>query len=217
MSDQGRSEAGGHDSTRLAVLTETADGWRDEKLQLVYDTSNGLSIKRARERLAAGETKVCDIETPSTQPNRTKVVSVTLETADGASHTFPVGPEGWDALFWSESSIEKFLYPYYHAQRIWNEDLETVKESFDSYPMAFAIRHKAPSALATMGIASSLEIGALGMSPSAAGQGPVADWYSPQRFNDLVSAYRVTQDATRGAGGRAQGTPEPGAEPSRTR
>jgi hypothetical protein len=226
MSDQRRSKtspagqsgaAGGHDSTRLSTLTETADGWRDEKLQLVYDASSGLSIKRANEKLASGENKVCDIETPSSQPDRTKVVSVTLETADGASHKFPVGPEGWDALFWSESSIEKFLYPYYHAHRLWSEDLESVKRSFDSYPMAFAIRHKAPSSLAAMGAASTLEIGALGMNLDAAGKGLASDWYAPERFNDLVSAYRVAQGAGRAAKDRGPGTPEPGVEPSRTR
>jgi len=211
------SNQGGKDSTRLAVLTETADGWRDEKLQLVYDDNTGLSIKREGDKLTSSESKVCDIVTPSIQKDRTKVVSVTLETADGASHKFAVDPEGWDALFWSESSIGKFVYPYYHAQRIWNEDLETLQNSFDSYPMAFAIRHKAPSSLAAMGAESSLEVAALSMSPTAAGKGPVSNWYSPQGFNDLVSAYRVAQGAAHGARGRGQGTPESKVEPSRTR
>jgi len=215
--EQAGTTSTGRDSTRLSWLAETADGWRDKKLQLVYHETDGLSIKRGDEGLKSGENKVCDIETPSTQPSRTKVVSVTLETADGAQHKFLVEPEGWDALFWTESSIEKFLYPYYHAHRIWGVNIEDAKESYESYPMAFAIRHKAPSASATMGAPATVEIAALGMKAAAEGTKPVADWYSPERFNDLVSAHRVAQDAKRAAEGPAPGTPSRGVEPSRTR
>jgi hypothetical protein len=197
----------GHDSTRLSWLSETANGWRDEKLQLVYHATDGLSIKHANDGLKTGENKVCDIETPSSQPTRSKVVSVTLETADGATHQFTVGPEGWDALFWSESSIEKFLYPYYHAHRIWDDNIESVKESFEEYPMAFAIRHKAPSASAAMGAPATVEIGALGMKLAAEEGKLASQWYAPQHFNDLVSAYRVARDAARAAKDPAPGTP----------
>jgi hypothetical protein len=219
--EQASTTAAGRDSTRLSWLAETADGWRDQKLQLIYHAVEGLSVKHADDRLKSGEAKVCDIETPSSQPNRVKVVSVTLETDDGTSHKFPVDPEGWDALFWSESSIAKFLYPYYQSHRIWGDDIETAKESFEEYPMAFAIRHKAPSASATMGAPATVEIGALGMKLAAGEQKLAAGdqklaakeqklasgWYSPQRFNDLVSAYRVARDAARGGEGPAPGTP----------
>jgi hypothetical protein len=198
-----REQAPGRNAWTLSWLAEKADGWREEKLQLVLHGANGLSIKRQNEKLQAGETKVCDIETPRCQPGRVKVKTVTLETETSGSRTIDVSSDGWDAVFWTESSIEKFLYPYYHSHRIWSDEMDTLKASFEAYPNAFAIRHKAPSTSSMMSLVGAFEIGALDLQLAP-------QWFSPPDFIALVAEYlEVQADATPAAAGHGQDIGQP--------
>jgi hypothetical protein len=198
-SERKKTTAPGRNSWKLAWLAETADGWRDEKLKLVLHAKDGLSLQRADYQPGPGEQVVCLIETPSCQPGREQVLRVTLDTKNAGSHTVDT-KEGWDAVFWTESAIEKFLYPYYHSQRLWSDELEDLKTAFETYPGAFAIRHKAPSASEVMSLASTVEIGAMGMDLKPR-------WYPLQHFMDLAQAHRVAKGGAKPeAAGRGQGT-----------
>ena len=189
-------------ATTLTWLDEMADGYRDEGLKLVMHAKDGLSLRRASYTLDPTlETEVCRIQTPSSQPTRQKVQSVTLDTQNGASHRIDVTTDDLESGFGMESAIEKFVYPYYHSHRSWTPELEALKEAYRSYPDAFAMRHKAPSRLAAEPFAESLEVGVIGM-------GVVPQWYSPKEFIELVSASRspkaggVLEAAGRGPGTR---------------
>jgi hypothetical protein len=190
---------------RLSWLAETVDGWRDEKLKLVKHDTDGLLIRRENEPLGPNEQEVCQIETPSCRPDRVKVETVTLITQKGIRHQIDVQPEGWDTVFWTESSIEKFLFPYYHAHRLWDQDLEDLEDAFAAYPEAFAIRHRAPS---TSAIMYEIQVGAF--------FNDHFEWYPVHKFIALVRQYLAEREAGEpGREGRARDTREPGAAPSR--
>jgi hypothetical protein len=202
--------APGRNSVALTWLAEKADGHREEKLQLVLHETAGLRLRREKEALEPGETPVCIIETSSCQAGRKRVTNVALRIDDKTTQSFNTDPEGWDAVFWTESAVEKFLYPYYHAHRTWDEKIIKVKDAFEAHPEAYAIRHKAPSASDTMSLNSLLEIGVLG-------PGLVPVWLSPDAFIELVTKSRaVRETAAPGAVDPARDNREPAAEPAHT-
>jgi hypothetical protein len=207
-----KTTAPGRNSWTLSWLAEKADGTRDKKLQLIAHDTLGLSIQDEDYQPGTDEHFVCYIETPSCQPTRKKVVAATLTTEDKIDHPITVTKDKqWDAVFWTESSIEKFLYPYYHAQRIWDDELENLKASFEAYPLGFGMRHRAPSASEPITLATTLEVGVIGMDL-------VPQWYSPQAFIDLVrKQFAVRAAANPEAAGRGPDTPEQAGAPSRTR
>ena len=205
-----RTTAPGRNSVSLTWLAEKADGLREEKLQLVLHATEGLRLRREKETLEPDETHVCIIETSSCQAGRKRVTNVALRIDDTTTHDFDVGPERWDAVFWTESAVEKFLYPYYHAHRVWDQKIIDVKNAFEAFPYAYAIRHKAPSASESMSLSGTLEIGVLG-------HGLAPAWLSPDAFIDLVTKSRALRDpAAPEAADRARDNRAPAAGPART-
>ncbi|MBL8981134.1 MAG: hypothetical protein JNL26_03065 [Gemmatimonadetes bacterium] len=110
----------------LRKLAESAHGERTRTLDLVV-RNGGLALVH---RAAAGDTVVCHVNTP---PSR-----VAADRPDAALRSVKVtGPTGeevevaqtYDALFWTESSIEKFFLPYY-AGVLNHEDYATLAGSF---------------------------------------------------------------------------------------
>lgn len=204
-----KTTAPGRNFWKLSWMAESADGWRDEQLKLVLHDTDGLSIRRATYQIDPKvEHEVCPIETPSCRPDREKVKTVTLDTDNAGSYQIDVQPEGWDTVFWTESSIEKFLYPYYHAHRLWDQDMEDLKQAFEAYSGAFAIRHKAPSTSAIMWI----EVGAYDFLQGTAG------WFSVPAFIELARRNLAELgDAAHGTAGRGPDTRERGGAPSRSR
>jgi hypothetical protein len=148
--DERKKAAGGHSSWRLSWLSETADGTRDEDWRLVIDSKQELQLRKKGEPETPGDKPVCVINTPSCQPNRKKVVKV-LMYVDGEDVPIAVDPaDGSDAVFLTESAVDKFLYPYYHAHRIWDEKMDDLKRKFETHADTVAIRHRAPSNSATL-------------------------------------------------------------------
>jgi hypothetical protein len=151
-------------SRDLAWLAEEADGWRDEELELTLHPEKGLKLRRKNQPKEPNEKAVGKVKTPSRQPGRAKVSQVILKgTYKGKNFERSIDiteAEGWDAVFWTESAVEKFVYPYYHTQRLWDAEMDTVQEGFAKHPEALAIRHKAPSKASTM-TAAALEVAVL--------------------------------------------------------
>jgi hypothetical protein len=60
-----------------------------------------------------------------------------------------------DALFWTASSIEKFMFPYYHAQRLYSqEQLCAIMALYRQDKRIFAAAHVAPSRPKIIGAAA---------------------------------------------------------------
>jgi hypothetical protein len=92
----------------------------------------------------AGDEVLFDVFTPPRTPAMTRPEKVIVKA--------PKGPElelhkdrDFDALFWTASAIEKFVLPYYHAQRLLTpEQMAKLMEAYQRADIV-AIAHMAPS------------------------------------------------------------------------
>ncbi|HET6578578.1 MAG TPA: hypothetical protein VFG66_09655 [Gemmatimonadales bacterium] len=130
------------DSKELAWAAETADGTRDKTMFLVLDQDGALQLKESME---GSDRLLRRVKTASHVPARRKVLEVSCAVDGWNDPARLSSAEKWDAVFWTESSIEKFLYPYYHCQRLWDERMDSVRDAFEHDAEAVAIAHRAPS------------------------------------------------------------------------
>jgi len=127
------------DASTLRKLAESADGQRDEDLAIFWDTTNG--VYRVAKRDANIGPKIIDVRTAMLQPGRQVIPDmVQLKHADGTLHALqPI----YDAIFWSESSIEKFVIPYY-TRLLTQAELAALWRAHASADV-YAILHMEPS------------------------------------------------------------------------
>jgi hypothetical protein len=124
----------------LSWLTEGADGFR-KKMALIVDAQKNLILVMPNE--VGGRRLIAWVNTPNHQDRQQVEVICRIE---GSKKEIPLpSADNYDAVFWTESSIEKFLYPYYHSQRLWDENMDKLKREFDEDESAVAIAHMAPS------------------------------------------------------------------------
>lgn len=136
------------DSTGLAWLAETADGNRDEKLVLVLDKNERAQLRVA---LQEGDRLVTRVEVETTNKLHDRVqVEAVICKAPGYESQELLRKDGYDALFWTESAVEKFLYPYYRSQRLWDQRMDRLMEKFNTQKEAMAVAHQAPSQSSTI-------------------------------------------------------------------
>lgn len=148
-------------STELTWLGEDADSHRGVDLTLVRDAMGRLVLREPM-KMQPGDIELPGI-TVRTEPesqfpsgiHRREVVKVTCTAADGGQFDLPTAEE-FDAVFWSESAVRKFVWPYYHSHRLWDPDLQALKDEYDNDPEAMAIAHQAPSRSSTVGGKSEL-------------------------------------------------------------
>lgn len=145
-------------ATDIAWLAETADGSRSVDFILVKN-AKGEAKLRPQDKLEPGDEVATEIKvrTEKTLPSRIPVLQVTCEVEGHDLMPLPAD-QGWDAVFWTESSVEKFLYPYYRSQRLWSSTMDQLKARFDTDPEAFAIAHRAPSTAVILDETSPLTI-----------------------------------------------------------
>lgn len=86
----------------LAWLAEIADGRRDQNMVL-YRRNGRLTVGPETEATRA--TAVLRIRTDSRKRRLERIQDLAIH-------------QDWDAIFLSESAVEKFLFPYYEAQRL---------------------------------------------------------------------------------------------------
>ena len=126
------------DSRQISWWAESADGTRDKELALVL-TASGEYVVKVEE---PGDDVVLRMYTPSARPNRLRPTEITFQ-APGCERIRI--DELADALFWTESAVEKFLFPYYAAQRLLSAaEMRQLKKGFRNERVV-AIWHKAPS------------------------------------------------------------------------
>ena len=127
------------DSRQVSWWAESADGTRDKELALVLTGDGEYVVKEE----APGDNVVLRMYTPSAVPNRLKPTEITFQAPGCEKMRID---EIADCLFWTESAVEKFLFPYYASQRLLtDEEMRQLKEGFQDERVV-AIWHKAPSA-----------------------------------------------------------------------
>jgi hypothetical protein len=133
----------------LAWWAETADGRRDVDLVITEVMQNGAAKRGVKkdDEILPGERLVLDaiIHTESAVKGRPPVSRVLIEV-DGETIECKAKDGTWcDSIFCSESAIEKFLFPYYHSQRLLtDDDWDKLKADFMN-PLTVAIGHVHPS------------------------------------------------------------------------
>ncbi len=154
------------DYREIAWWAEAADGDRDEDLVVLELEENGNVTHVVRKKKEATQQDpdhpqrkiktLFEIRTPSCRPDRLKVTKITIEAEDRGGNKLQIQCQGGDpkdpkrvvqcdAVFCSESAIEKFLFPYYHSQRLLNtHDWEDLNDAFRDENVA-AVGHVYPS------------------------------------------------------------------------
>lgn len=131
------------DATFLAQAAEWADGDRDKPLYLVKKGNR----PHLTEKLASGEKPILRVRTPNRTPNR-KRPKITITGSDGAQRAID---SDFDSVFWTESSAEKFLFPYYAVQRLYPpEELDRLRKQFMEDENAIALGHTLRSQFSTI-------------------------------------------------------------------
>lgn len=137
-------------STQVGWLAEGTDGERGVTLILVLDAHKQPQLRDVSKKLEDGDEIVTDVQykTTSSLPDdtpRKRVLEVRCKVDTWKEEGILRGEDKWDALFWTESSIDKFLYPYYHSQRLWDQEMAQLQDKVNGDPEAVAIAHVAPS------------------------------------------------------------------------
>jgi hypothetical protein len=117
------------DARTLAWLAEKADGIRDKELVLYVE---GDRVRLEPATAANQGAALLQVRTRNTVKNREQ------------PPTISIAPE-WDAIFLSEAAVEKFLFPYYKAQRLLTEEDEEKLRAAYYQDNVYGIVHLYPS------------------------------------------------------------------------
>jgi hypothetical protein len=135
---------------QLRVLAEKAEGWRGKGPLVVIETTDGHEViteEDLRKRRSPANI-VARVVASEDVPERERPARIDFyATADSAVEPLV---DGFDALFWSEAAVQKFLFPYYHSLRLLTpQAMEQLERSYrDKKSIAFA--HKIDSRTLTM-------------------------------------------------------------------
>ena len=103
----------------LAWLAEQADGQRNKPLSLVIDTNGEPQLRKGDKpgRVKDGLRYEGKSEDEGTMgPTGSRYCD---HTPQGGKKRDAAPRRGFDAVFWTQSSVEKFVWPYYHSHRLW--------------------------------------------------------------------------------------------------
>src|SRR5665213_3003751 len=98
-------------ASELRKLAEAADGIRDQPAYVVWGP-NGPEVKTTLEK---NDELIVECETKSDVKSRPKFKSITIDPplVDRDGHRISHVEGKYDAMFWSEAAVEKFVIPYY--------------------------------------------------------------------------------------------------------
>ncbi len=121
----------------LRKLAEAVDGIRDVPAYVVWG-KDGPTV--TKERPEHGE-PIFECMTKNTEPGRAKFRSITLDPAvvkaDGKPMTDIAAQ--FDAMFWTEAAVEKFVLPYYMRMEA-PEEVSRIRKAFN-HESVFATTH----------------------------------------------------------------------------
>jgi hypothetical protein len=130
------------DATALAWLAEEAHGRQGKTLKLIKKANGKLELRETDP--GSGEESLLEVITPPEAAQMTRPKEIILTVPGGQPE--PLHKlEGCDALFWTTSSVEKFLFPYYSAHRLLTEQQMNELKSECHAKNAVAVVHVAPS------------------------------------------------------------------------
>ena len=123
------------DAAELSQWAEQTEGLLGKDLYLVNDRGK-LVLKEGDEY---ARTCIMKFHTSATYRKRKwPTIKVSI---DGPTTSL----DGADALFWSEAAAEKFVWPYYHSQRLYKEEVSTLHNAFKETTEYVALLHTWPS------------------------------------------------------------------------
>lgn len=125
----------------LRRLAEKADGLRDQDLVLVQRADGTLDVVPADQ--AGADLVLHRLRTSSRYPADQRPQFGLILTPPPPGTPFDARSR-YDALFWSESAVEKFVLPYYHRVRTPEEVLQLAR-AFRDDPNVYAIGHIPPT------------------------------------------------------------------------
>jgi hypothetical protein len=98
-------------ASELRRLAEAADGIRDQAAYVVWG-AHGPEVKT---KLGKGDELIVECDTRSQVADRPEFQAITLDPpmVDSAGNPVSHVQSKYDAMFWSEASVEKFVIPYY--------------------------------------------------------------------------------------------------------
>lgn len=130
------------DSRDLSCFTEAAHGAMGEELAIVSTAAGDKRLIRFAD-MKSGHTLLLRVFTSPEVPKRMKPAAITFEPTDSGPKVNVA--KDFDACFWSESAVEKFLFPYYEAHRLLTrQEMEQLRTRYKS-ENAIAILHMPPS------------------------------------------------------------------------
>jgi len=137
---------------QLRALADTASSWRargGDPMFGVIAEQDGTAVLDIQPTLTEPLGSAVEFNTADVQPARPIVTIVTLLEAAGAEAV-----NDYDAIFWSEAAVEKFVFPYYASKSLWSaawvlQNLATLWYGFvpgapavaSTEPIPFAIAH----------------------------------------------------------------------------
>lgn len=111
---------------QLRGLAEWASGYRGEIIDF-YEGENGRIGLWKRSKGPCPFPVILTCDTPRVVEDRPPVTAATMtaggETVNLLKIPYGNGTVEADAVFWSESAVEKFLFPYYASKGSWQADL----------------------------------------------------------------------------------------------
>lgn len=124
-------------ANELRRLAEAVDGIRDEPAYVVW---SGGKPKVTR-RLLDTDELIVECETKSDLPARPAFNSIVLDPPMVDQHRVPVTKlsSKYDAMFWSEAAVEKFVIPYYARINTAN-DVARIRKAFN-HQSVYAMVH----------------------------------------------------------------------------
>lgn len=152
-------------ANELRKAAEYADGYRGQEVFLVYrpdvipgDDRRGVIAVLQPDK---NDRMLCTLQTPFVAPNSSMNLTPIdyVEARSGnvvwtnlaQRATNPADSQTWnfDALFWSEAAIEKFLVPYY-ARFFSRAEMDLLHQAYTD-PEAYALGHRIPTIYTPIG------------------------------------------------------------------
>jgi len=170
------------DYSAVAWWAEAADGLRDQPLTLALKELEGKItpvLETEAEADANGHQKLLTgIEIKSVQKDRVKVTKTQIQVRN-TMKTAEIDKLPCDAVFCSESAIQKFVFPYYHSQRLLDDNEWEILRAALNDPQVPAIGHVAPSRARAIGQDETLII----LRPEKDNREDTLKWWTLEEYN----------------------------------
>lgn len=124
-------------ANELRRLAEAVDGMRDQPAYIVWG-ANGPEVKTG---IGRGDDVMAECETSNVVRERPRFTSITVAPPVVDDSGTPVTDiaSRYDAMFWTEAAVEKFVLPYY-LRFLTPADVDVIRVLFNR-PLVYAIAH----------------------------------------------------------------------------